>query len=385
VRKKTDQNRNTLVFLWDNFGPSHMDRVEAVRRHLSHRFKVIGIELFPKSTTYAWSTGLSEAFEKRTVFGDAVPRLLIYRVARILAHMPPPRETCFFLCHYEKPAIFFLALVLRARGGRVITMNNSKFDDKPRYVWQEVGKSFFVLPYQGALSTGLRSKRYWRFLGLKARTVHGECNTVSLDRIRRQADVPPAPDGPAFRDRHFTAIARLVPKKNLSVLLSAYALYQQTADTPRPLQLCGSGPEEAPLRQQAEDLGITANIVFRGWLHDEAISRTLGQTLVLLLPSVQEQFGNVVIEAQAMGLPVILSNNCGACDLLVRSGVNGFVIEPDNPRGLEYFMRLLSEDEELWQRMSEEAAASAPRGDVQRFVEGVEALSLGITPRSKLD
>ena len=204
--------------------------------------------------------------------------------------------------------------------------------------------------------------------------IAGEYNVVSVSRIRRQAGVPPAPEGTAFQDRHFTSIARLVPKKNLAMLLSAYALYRQTVDAPRPLHLCGSGPDEAALRQQADDLCLFEHIVFRGWLQDDVISQTLGQTLVLLLPSVEEQFGNVVIEAQAMGLPVILSDNCGARDLLVRSGVNGFVIEPDNPRGMAYFMRLLSDDEALWRQMCEAATASAPQGDVQRFVDGVETL-----------
>jgi hypothetical protein len=36
---------------------------------------------------------------------------------------------------------------------------------------------------------------------------------------------------------------------------------------------------------------------------------------------------------------------------LIRSGVNGFVIEPDNAAGLAFFMQLLSDDEDLWRRM----------------------------------
>lgn len=365
----------SIVILWDNFGPYHIDRIEAVHQHFLDKIEIIGIELYPNSTPYPWSTRSSSMLDKRTVFEDKRPRSIIFRVRQILSKLPSPSETCFFLCHYQDPAIFLLALLLRLRGGRVIMMNNSKFDDKPRHIWKEVSKFFFLLPYHGVLSNGIRSKSYWQFFGFKPELVRGEYNTVSLDRIRRQAGVPPAPNGPAFQERHFTAIARLVPKKNLSMLLLAYALYRQTVNAPRSLHLCGSGPEEAALRQQADELAIAEHIIFRGWLQDDVISQTLGQTLVLLLPSVEEQFGNVVIEAQAMGLPVILSDNCGARDLLVRSGVNGFVIESDNPHGMAYFMRLLSEDEGLWRRMCEEATASAPQGDVQRFVEGVEALS----------
>ena len=333
---------------------------------------IIGIELQPKSSTYEWSSQMSETFEKRTVFLNKEPGFIISRVMSILTNMPPPKETCFFLCHYQDPAIWLLALVLRIHGSIVITMNDSKFDDKPRYVWKEIGKSFFLLPYHGILSNGIRSKSYWKFLSMQSKPIYGEYNTVSLERIRQQAGVSPAPDGPAFENRHFTAIARLVPKKNLSMLLEAYSLYGETVEEARPLHLCGSGLDESLLRQQAEDLGISKHVVFRGWLQDDAISETLGQTLALLLPSFEEQFGNVVIEAQAMGLPVILSENCGARDHLVRNGVNGFVIEPDNPRGMAYFMKLLSEDENLWRGMCKEATASAPLGDVQRFVEGVE-------------
>jgi hypothetical protein len=58
----------------------------------------------------------------------------------------------------------------------------------------------------------------------------------------------------------------------------------------------------------------------------------------------------------------------------VRSGVNGFVIEPDNPVGTAYFMQLLSEDENLWQRMCIASQQFVERADSARFAEAVEAL-----------
>jgi glycosyltransferase involved in cell wall biosynthesis len=213
-----------------------------------------------------------------------------------------------------------------------------------------------------------------RFLGLSSDRVVSEYNTLSIDRIREAAGGPPAPGGAPFADRHLTIVARLVPKKNLSTALEAYALYASTTHDPRPLHLCGSGPLEYTLRSQAEALGIADRVIFRGFLQSNDIARVLGQSLALLLPSVEEQFGNVVIEAQAMGLPVILSDNCGARDKLVRSGRNGFVVEPDNPEGMAYFMSLLSEDETTWARFAIASAASAPQGDAARFAEAVAKL-----------
>ncbi len=103
-------------------------------------------------------------------------------------------------------------------------------------------------------------------------------------------------------------------------------------------------------------------------------ARRLGSTLALILPSIEEQFGNVVIEAQAMGVPVILSENCGARDSLIRTGVNGFVVEPDNVEGMSFFMRLLGDDEAMWRTMSAASEKFVWKCDASQFAASVERL-----------
>jgi L-malate glycosyltransferase len=125
------------------------------------------------------------------------------------------------------------------------------------------------------------------------------------------------------------------------------------------------------LKELARNLDISDDVVFTGFIQTAQVARKLATTLALLLPSVEEQFGNVVIEAQALHLPVILSENCGARDVLIRSGVNGFVIEPDNAAGLAFFMQLLSDDEDLWRRMCQAAGSRIWQGDVKEFVSAV--------------
>jgi L-malate glycosyltransferase len=75
-----------------------------------------------------------------------------------------------------------------------------------------------------------------------------------------------------------------------------------------------------------------------------------------------------------MGLPCILSTACGARDSLVQSGVNGFIVEPENYVGAAYFMNLLSQDRNLWVQMCRNAEISAPTGDVRTFAEAVSSL-----------
>lgn len=367
---------STIILLWENFGPMHDDRVRALVQAYGGKARIVGLELFGKSDTYAWVNEAGGDFEKITLFpgqSHSLSRTLNIAAA-IVGRCRQLNANHVFLCHYDLPAILLAACMLRLLGMKVYTMGDAKFDAYKRDLWREVGKSFFFLPYVGALSNDVRSKDYLRFLGIKAGRISAPYNTIAIDRVRRLSGTVPAPDGAAFADRHFTIVARFVPEKNLEMALEAYAIYSRTANAPRQLHLCGSGELEPLLRQKVEQLGLKDQVQFRGFLQSDGIAQTLGTTLALILPSVQETFGFVVIEAQAMGLPVLISENCGARDTLVRNGVNGFVIEPDNPNGLAFFMSLIDRDEALWQRMCVSASSHSEKGDVGRFAEAVMRL-----------
>ncbi len=368
--------RKSVVFVWDNFGPGHVDRCEAVAAHLGPAFAVHGIELASKSLTYAWTAPDEQGFVKPTLFpGRSLEGISVWkRAAALLRACLRHGRADFFFCHYEDPAILCVAAALRLARRRVYVMDCSKFDDYERVLWREVVKYFFHLPYHGGITSGIRSRDYKRFLGVPASRLATNYNVISVARVRQMAAAPAAPAGTPHADRHFTVVARLVPKKNLFVALSAYAEYARSTPCPRPLHLCGSGPLEARLRQHARNQDVDRLVTFHGFLQAEGICRILANSLALLLPSIEEQFGNVVIEAQAMGVPVILSDSCGARDQLIRTGVNGFVIEPDNPRGLAFFMRLLATDEELWTRMAEAAETFVGRGDTPDFARAVASL-----------
>lgn len=369
--------KNSLIFIWDNFGPPHADRVDAVARALPNA-QAIGLEIHGNSQTYAWKPETGSGFEKLTLFphGNTRGLALLRALVRFRRNHGP---ATWFLCHYDWTEIFLFAMFLRALGDRVFTMADSKYDDYPRHLWRESGKRIFMLPYLGALGASLRSRDYLRFLGIRAERIIGGYDSLSVARIRNLAGCPPAPAGIPFADRHFTIVARLVPKKNLFLALKAYSLYVAQDIAPRPLHLCGNGPLEAKLKAHAEELGVGAHVIFHGFVQTDVVARLLGSTLALILPSTEEQFGQVVPEALAMGLPVILSDNCGARDELVRTGINGFVVEPDNAEGLAWFMHLMATDEALWKRMSTAANTFAPRGDVVQFARGVIELA-GMPP-----
>ncbi len=104
----------------------------------------------------------------------------------------------------------------------------------------------------------------------------------------------------------FLSVGNLKPEKNQALLLRAFAAL------PRPdarLMLLGSGPQEAPLRALAEQLGLAERVIFAGFQRDPAPFYAAADLFVL--SSNHEGFGNVIVEALSHGLPVV-STDCPA-------------------------------------------------------------------------
>lgn len=357
----------------------HIDRCNALALELGGSWEVVGAQWTGKSSTYDWVTPRSQQFKLVTLFPDSTPERLsfVQKLRGTLTFCLQSKADAFFFSHYNDAAIMITAIVLTLLRKRVFCMFLSKFDDYDRKVVWEFFKGFALLPYAGFLTNRGRSADYIKFLrGPEAVIAYGH-NTLSIDEIRKLADASPAPAGRPHDERHFTAITRLVPKKNLDVLLKAYALYRDGVDQPRPLYICGSGELEPYLRARIVDLRLQNLVILRGFLQRPEIARELADALALILPSIEEQFGNVIIEAHAMGVPAIISFNCGARETLVRSGVNGFLVEPDNAEGIAFFMRWLHEDESLWQNLAKGCERLLPRCDTPAFVEGVKELLSG--------
>jgi glycosyltransferase involved in cell wall biosynthesis len=126
----------------------------------------------------------------------------------------------------------------------------------------------------------------------------------------RQAEVihPPVrtsffTPGPARR-QHFLAVARLVPQKRLDVLIEAFRGLEET------LVIAGRGPWLDRLRARAP-----VNVRFTGWVDDATLRELYRSSRALVCPSVEE-FGIVMAEAHACGVPVIAPRSGGACDIV---------------------------------------------------------------------
>ncbi|WP_315744727.1 MULTISPECIES: glycosyltransferase [unclassified Bradyrhizobium] len=152
-------------------------------------------------------------------------------------------------------------------------------------------------------------------------------------------------------------VGRLVEEKGLDDALDAIA----QATSPVLLNIMGEGPDEVRLRRRAKALGLGDCVTFRGWGSPQKVAAFLQEldALVLLTrttKAVREQFGRVIIEAQACGIPVIGSSG-GAIPDVVREG--GWIVPERDPESLRQLLDRLAADPAVLR-----AKASAARANV---------------------
>jgi len=113
--------------------------------------------------------------------------------------------------------------------------------------------------------------------------------------------------GHVRRNGQLLFVGRLVKKKGLPTLLDAFAMLHSRIGSLE-LLIVGSGPEEESLRQRCTDLGISESVKFLGSADHEALPALYQQSSVTVVPSIQEGFGLVVVEAIGCGCPVVASD-----------------------------------------------------------------------------
>jgi len=366
-----------IALVWAQFAAYHVDRCEAAAERLAGRADILAVEVASQSRTYAWEASADTAGARKiTLFPgqvyEAIPLL-----RRVLALWRAIRHCDWAMIgvSYADPTMVLLAPLLRLSGVRLIVFCESKHDDRPRRAWVEAVKRLGLALYHGAIVGGPRHLAYFRQLGFTRRPLLPGYDGVGLARVRSEAGGVLAPAGTAFEERPFVFVGRFVDKKNLPCLIDAYALYVRSAGpAARRMVLAGSGGEEARLREQIATLGLAELVELPGFLPAREISCLLSQALALVLVSREEQWGLVVNEALALGLPVVVSQEVGSRDLLVVDGVNGRVVESSSPAQIANALLDIAADGDRWRAMVAESHALAWLGDTGRFADAVEAM-----------
>ncbi len=401
-----DKPRIAVVF--HHIGPYHHARLNAAADRLS----VTGFEWSAKGYD-AWGAAESPArYHKVSLFPEAT------------AHCPGNaklKQAFWTALEQARPDVVaingwhnFGSLIAAnccvRREIPMIVMSESSSQDEPRTWWKEAIKRRVAGLYSAALVGGLRHVEYLAELGMPRERIFTGYDVVDNHYFRHKAEEVrsqrSSASAKATADRevrqkyalpenYFLASARFIEKKNLARLVQAYAEYRRrssafakaTADKEVEVRdrksdishqhslwdlvLLGDGPLRQAINNQLSTLNLHRHVHLPGFKPYDELPVYYALANAFVHASTTEQWGLVVNEAIASGLPVIVSNRCGCAPELVNG--NGFTFDPSNEDELATrLLEMASLSDQERKRLGDNSYRIAANFAPERFGEGLE-------------
>lgn len=368
---------SSILFALHRVGPYHHVRLQAAAA--THDIHVL--ETRPESLEYPWcfdahgSYCIHQLSNQINPEADPPLSVLHHQLNTLLDTIEPQAIVSVGWSDRTYQVLLSLA---QQRHIPVILISDSRHRDEQRSSAKEFIKRQLLRGYSAAIVAGQESRAYLLKLGFPPAAIAQPWDVVDngfFAKIAAQAGTFSASQQP-----HFLCVSRLVAKKNHAALLQAFALYQSQGGI-WGLKLVGSGPMEPAIRSQIDELPYPRRVQLLPFCQLEQLGDLYAQASTFVLASTTDQWGLVVNEAMAAGLPCLVSTSCGCAVDLIEHGISGWCFDPTNPLALASLM-LQAERQLPSQRRAMQAAAQQrlKAFTPEAFAEGFhQALEWAIT------
>ncbi|QCP50855.1 glycosyltransferase family 4 protein [Trinickia violacea] len=382
-----------VLFVIGNLGDYHVPRYQALDRVASQRgIDLSLVEIFGTSKAYAYPqpyrgqffstkpqhcvTLLEDAAE-----GDAHWLRVGAKLAPIVRRTVPD---CVVTLGYNTSYSLYLCLLkLLTRRYKLVYMSDSKADDGKRYMLKERAKRFLVSQFDGALVAGEKHRAYAESLGVPLERSRIGFDVIDVGYIRDAAqqarqEAPRVRGRYGLPSRYVLCVARFVPRKNVDIVVDAYAASGLAASGVA-LVLVGQGPRGDALAAQIARLGLASHVTILPAVPNRDMPGIYALADFVMLASAFDQWGLCINEALAAGCPVIVTRTCGVANEMVRDNVNGFIIEPGSAARLAERMQQLGGSPALRERLAAHAFAGVREWTPDLFAENLFDLAESLT------
>jgi len=164
----------------------------------------------------------------------------------------------------------------------------------------------------------------------------------------------------------------LVARKKADITIRAVALLKRDYPDIK-LKIIGNGTEEQRFRELASTLGVSENVIFTGYLSNPELLAEMSSATFFVMPSINEGFGIVYLEAMANHCVTIGTEGEGIADL-IRHGENGFLVPAGDIDETERVMRDVFENRENYAALRERGRQDARALTWARNAQTVEEI-----------
>jgi glycosyltransferase involved in cell wall biosynthesis len=296
----------------------------------------VAIELARSEATYAWCTEVETFYPFVSIVPDRQLEQIhtLDLIKQVFATLNRVNPTVLAIAGYGIPGMIAAAIWAMIHRKPMVLLSASKENDASRSHWKEQIKGWLINRYDAALVGGQPQKRYLVKLGVPAERIFTGYNVVENEAFAPEKirSLPRPIERPFF-----LAINRFVPRKNLSRLISAYAAYRaEVGDRTWDLVLCGEGSLQSEIEAKIQEHGLQSVVHLPGFLQQAELLPFFAHAECFVHTSLQEQWGLVINEAMAAGLPVIVSDRCGCYEDLVIEGETGLGFDPEDIAALTH-------------------------------------------------
>ncbi|MEQ1948423.1 MAG: glycosyltransferase family 4 protein [Bryobacteraceae bacterium] len=365
-----------VLWHWISMGPYHFARMNALAAR-------VGLELSVLETTsqddHGWLRREQPLFSLRTISSSpsssAVSRAAATQLSRAFVEQQPD---VLIASGYFDPFSLEPTLEYRAKNPqtKLLLWSESTALDRPQRRASNAAKKLLIAQFDGALVAGRPHRRYLEDLGMDAARIGIVGNCVDSEFFAsqtRELRVHGSPTDPKLPNHYFLYVGRMISVKNLSKLLEAYKIYAARAGQQAwGLVLVGTGPEEASLKRQTEEMALSG-VYFAGLKQAADLPQYYAKAACFLLPSVSEPWGLVVNEAMASGLPILASNRCGCAEDLICEGENGFLFNPFDASEIADCMFRVSSTPNVARVFGERSVSLIQEYSPEKFAERVQS------------
>lgn len=190
---------------------------------------------------------------------------------------------------------------------------------------------------------------------------------VIYNAVELETEITPA-EIPLSTPIKLVTVGRLVPWKRVDGIIEAIANLDHVG-----LMVVGEGPERSRLEELVSSLGVAERVYFAGYRKKAETLALMAAGDVFVLNSTYEGLPHVVLEAMLLGLPVV-ATAVGGTPEVVRDGENGILVPLQDGCELSRSIQQLTDNKEMWERLSTAALISAEAFSVPRMLEETEAV-----------
>lgn len=252
--------------------------------------------------------------------------------------------------------------------------DGTRYSERNIHLYQKLCRKYIIRNSSAYIASSTKSKENQIYLGAPAEKIYISSLTVDIDQYAgcgQHYD----PDGPMLY------VGSLVKRKGIDLMLAALEMLK---DKKLKINIVGEGPEKENLQAQAAASGIADRVYFSGFRSGKELTEIYESSSLFILPTREDCFGLVTLEAMCCGLPVISSKYADGAYDLIETGKNGAIADPYNTEQFAAAIKKIMSDRALKCSMSEASREMSGKFRFEETEKGfMEAVSSNFAENCK--